>query len=118
VGALSRLIAAMRAAVGRNNAREPGGLAPSPPLIDDPADAPHGRAPNEAPPPSLPPRPPPPPPPDRTATSRPPPPPPADGNRVVLLFGDGTTAEGSDDPELAERMDYLAANLWARQPRR
>jgi hypothetical protein len=118
VRAVTRLIATLKAGVGHRT--EAGVRGRTEPPGKRPAPAPPGPVSGNVPPPPperAPRRPPPPPPRVEAGQGPPPPPPPAEGHRVVLLFGDGTTAEASDDPELAARMDYIAANLWARRPR-
>jgi hypothetical protein len=107
VRAVTRLIATLKAGVGHRT--EAGVRGRTEPPGKRPAPAPPGPVSGNVPPP--PPR-------VEAGQGPPPPPPPAEGHRVVLLFGDGTTAEASTDPELAERIDYIAANLWARRPRR
>jgi hypothetical protein len=117
---VSRLIAKLTADIAHHKEPAVRGRTPPPPAGERPPPAPPGPASSNVPPPppERAPGNPPPPPPRAEAGQGPPPPPPAEGHRVVLLFGDGTTAEASTDPELAERIDYIAANLWARRPRR
>ncbi|MGH2786873.1 MAG: hypothetical protein ACRDJV_03055 [Actinomycetota bacterium] len=62
--------------------------------------------------------PPPPPPPPAPVPSLPPPPPPPPpppgpaGARIRLVLADGTVAEPGDDPQLLDRITYLADNLF------